>query len=99
MLDVFNTVVSGILAALTAYGVMSPRLRLGLCMQLGLAIMSLGFLGSFLLGFQDVRMLHADAAVNTMINAGLTLCIFRYGYRARRRGPRRRASDWVRLED
>lgn len=95
MLDLFNTTVSGMLAAAAGWAVMSPRVRCGLLAHLGLVLVSLGFFGVFLMGMQGYSYHSATAAAHAMVHVGLVMCALGYLQRARRRGHQRRVSDWV----
>lgn len=95
MLDVFNTIVSGLLAAAAAWAVMSPRVRCSLIALLGLALVSIGFFAVFLIGFQGYAFQEGVAAAHAIVHVGLVLCAIGYWQRARRHGHQRRASDWV----
>jgi heme A synthase len=95
MLDAFNTAAAGILSAMGAWAVMSPRVRCGLVAHLGLALISFGFFALFLMGLQPYSFQDANAAAEAFVHLGLVLCAIGYVQRARRRGHQRRASDWV----
>lgn len=95
MLEWFNTVAAGVLAAISGWAVMSPRVQLGLVMLVGMATVSLGFLALCLLGLQGYAYADGKAAASALVHAGLVLLAIGYWRRARRRGHQRRASDWV----
>lgn len=95
MIDMFNMVMSGLLASISGYAVMSQRVRCGLVAQLGLVLVSVGFLGVTLIALQAYAFHDALAAAHALVHAGLVLIAAEYILRARRRGHQRRASDWV----
>lgn len=97
MIDLFNTAAAGVLSAIAAWAVMSPRVRCGLLAHVGLALISFGFFGVFLMGFQGYTFTGAIAAAHAFVHLGLVLCAIGYAKRARQHGPRRRSSDWVDL--
>lgn len=96
MIDLFNTAAAGVLSAVAAWAVMSPSVRCGLLAHVGLALISFGFFGVFLMGFQGYTFTGAIAAAHAFVHLGLVLCVIGYMRRSRRQ-PRRRASDWMRL--
>lgn len=95
MIDWFNTTAAGALALGSGWVVMSPRVRIGLLMHLGLVLVAIGFLGVFLVRLGPYAATNAISAANAFVHAGLVLCAIGYVCRARRRGHQRRASDWV----
>lgn len=98
MLDAFNTSISCVLALVTAWAAMSHRVRCGLIAHVGLALISFGFFGVFLMSVQAYYTDHgALAAAHAFVHIGLVLCAVGYAQRARKHGPRRRSSDWVEL--
>lgn len=97
MLDLFNTVSSGILAAGAGWAVMSPRVRVNLVMHVGLVLIAIGFLGLVLISLNPSTYQSATSAASAIVHIGLVLCAVGYAKRARQHGPRRRSSDWVDL--
>lgn len=96
MLDAFNTSISCVLALVTAWAAMSHRVRCGLIAHVGLALISFGFFGVFLMSVQAYYTDHgALAAAHAFVHVGLVLCATGYFVRARRRGHQRRTSDWI----
>lgn len=95
LLDWFNTAAAGLLALCAAWAVMSPHVRIGLLMHLGLVLVAVGFLGVFLVSLGTYAASSAVAAANAFVHAGLVLCAIGYVRRWRRRGHQRRASDRV----
>jgi hypothetical protein len=95
MLDLFNTFAAGMLATVSAWAVMSPRVRCGLIAHIGLVMISVGFFGVFLMGFETYIYAAAMAAAQAFVHVGLVLCAIGYAQRTRRRGQQRRVSDWV----
>lgn len=96
MIDLFNTAAAGVLSAVAAWAVMSPRVRCGLLAHVGLALISFGFFGVFLMSVQAYYTDHgALAAAHAFVHVGLVLCATGYFVRARRRGHQRRTSDWI----
>ena len=97
MIDMFNMVMSGLLASVSGYAVMSQRVRCGLLAHFGLVLVSLGFLGVTLMALQSYTFASAIAAANALVHLGLVLIVVEYILRASRRGHQRRASDWMDL--
>lgn len=95
MLDWFNTTAAAVLCAIAGWAVMSPRVQMGLLIHTGLVLMSVGFLGTFLMSLQGWAFNSSVHAANALVHLGLVLCAAGYFKRARRSGNKRRASDWV----
>lgn len=95
MLDWFNAAAAGVLACAAGWAVMSPHVRIGLLMHLGLVFVAVGFLGVFLIALDPLAYHAAVKAANAIVHVGLVLCAVGYLQRCHRRGPQRRASDWV----
>lgn len=95
MLDWFNTFAAAALSMGAGWAVMSTKVRIGLLMHIGLAMVAVGFLGVVLISLGTYSAGSAFAAANAFVYAGLVLCAIGYARRSRRRGHQRRASDWV----
>lgn len=95
MLDLFNVAASGVLAFVSGWAVMSTRVRCGLLMHAGLVCMALGFMGVFLISIGPYAYAAAVSAANAFVHGGLVLCALGYLQTTRKRGHRRRVSDWV----
>lgn len=97
-----NLVVCAVLALVLAVAVLSPRVRDGIVMKLGLMSMSLGFaITSFRLwdGW-DCSDLQAEGRALAMIHIGVLLAALSYVLRSRNgRLKLRRRTDWADLPD
>ena len=103
MLDAFNTTMSLLLSTLSAWAILSCRVRDGIIVKTGLICISLGFLALFLLAF-DPGGRQPLAFANALVHIGLLICVGGYLVRNWRHRPRagqgprkRRLSDWVDL--
>lgn len=97
MLDILNTLMSLALSIFAGWAVMSTCVKDGVVIKIGLVLISLGFLGTFFLGFDsgEVRSL---AIVHALVSLGLLICVAGYLLRTRKRSQRvkqRRRSDWM----
>lgn len=95
----FNAVACLLLALLAAWAVISPRVRDGVVIKLGLILLAMGAAGlAVALATGDPAYVVLRALV--LHTVGLYLIAVGWLWRARRaRAPCRRASDWVDLED
>ena len=99
LLGVINVMACGALAAATAGAILSPRVRDGVVIKVGLIAVVLGFAG---LGYA----LAVQAAIEiveralALLHVGLLVAMAGWWLRSRRAPqPRRRKSDWMDLED
>jgi hypothetical protein len=97
-----NLVVCAVLALALATAVLSPRVRDGIVMKLGLMSMSLGFAITAyrLWDGWDCSDLQAEGRALAMIHIGVLLAALSYALRSR--GGRlklRRRTDWAELTD
>jgi hypothetical protein len=97
MLNALNTLMSLALSAFAGWAVMSPCVRDGIVIKIGLALVSLGFLGAFFLGVEPAG---AGPLVfaHALISLGLLICAAGYLWRTRAQRSRmahRRATDWL----
>jgi len=93
MLDTFNTAMSLLLSLLSGWAIMSQRVRDGIVIKIGLALISLGFMAVVFLADESHRAQQL-AAAHAMVHLGLLICAGGYLFRARK-GKVRRLSDWV----
>lgn len=97
MLTALNTLMSLALSAFAGWAVMSPCVKDGIVIKIGLGLVSLGFLGAFFLGVEPTG---AGPLVfaHALISLGLLICAVGYLWRTRTSRPRmrkRRSSDWI----
>lgn len=99
LLLTFNAAACVLLAAVATWAVLSPRVRDGIVVKLGLILAVQGFAGlgaALAMGLPVIVWVRALA----LLHAGLLVVAAGVWWRFRQaRGARRRASDWMDLED
>lgn len=99
LLLVLNAMACALLATVSTWAVLSPRVRDGIVIKLGLILAVLGFVGlgaAMAMGLPLVAWVRALA----LLHAGLLVAAAGVWWRFRQaRGRRRRASDWMDLEE
>lgn len=103
LISLASGVLSLVFAAIAGYAVVSPRVHTGLVAMAGLAVFSLGSLGSASMlltyGLSCADILGLSAATLTS-RVGLVIAAAGWLLRSRRAGVAlRRTSDWVDLDD
>lgn len=97
MLDALNTLMSLAISAFAGWAVMSPCVKDGIVIKIGLGLVSLGFLGAFFPGVEPTGAAPLVFA-HALISLGLLICAAGYLWRTRPQRPRirkRRSSDWI----
>lgn len=97
MIETFNALAGLVLSAATGWAVMSPRVRDGIVIKIGLVCLSVGFAGIFFFHLSRPDGPHPLAAAQALVHLGVLICAAGYVMRRRRHNgvSRRRASDWV----
>jgi 1,4-dihydroxy-2-naphthoate octaprenyltransferase len=97
MLETFNCLASLVLSIATGWAVMSPRVKDGIVIKIGLVCLSVGFVGIFFFHISRPDGPHPLASAQALVHLGVLICAAGYVLRTRRHSgvSKRRASDWV----
>lgn len=94
MINTFNFAMLLLIAAVVLYAVLSPHIKDGVIIKVGLICISFGSLTLAAAQLTEPGEVNATHAL-ALINAGLLIALAGYVLRRRRTGPQRRMSDWA----